>query len=79
MNILITGITGFVGSHLAEYILGVKKDVQVFGLCRWRSPRENLGNIYDKVTLVEGDLCDIGSLIRHLGQVKPEIIFHLAA
>ena len=79
MHILITGITGFVGSHLAEYILGVKKDAQVFGLCRWRSPRENLGDIYDKVTLVEGDLCDMGSLVRHLGQIKPEIIFHLAA
>ena len=79
MRILITGITGFVGSHLAEYIINRNERHDVFGLCRWRSPRENLSNVYDKVTLVEADLCDMGALIRHLESVKPDVIFHLAA
>lgn len=79
MKVLITGITGFVGSHLAEYILKLKEKPELFGLCRWRSPRENLENIYDKVQMLEGDLTDLGSLIRHLQKVKPDYIFHLAA
>lgn len=79
MRVLITGITGFVGSHLAEYVLNLNEGHQIFGLCRWRSPKDNLEKIYDKVTLLEGDLCDLGSLIRSLQIVKPDIIFHLAA
>ena len=79
MKILITGITGFVGSHLAEYILGLKEGHAIYGLCRWRSPRENLANVYDKIDLVEADLCDLSALVRHLEAIRPEIIFHLAA
>lgn len=79
MKILITGITGFVGSHLAEYILGLEKKHSIYGLCRWRSPRDNLADIYDRVNLVEGDLSDLSALIRDLKAVKPDIIFHLAA
>lgn len=79
MRVLITGITGFVGSHLAEYVLNLNEGHQIFGLCRWRSPKDNLEKIYDKVTLLEADLCDLGSLIRSLQIVKPDIIFHLAA
>lgn len=79
MKILITGITGFVGSHLAEYILGLKEGHSVYGICRWRSPRDNLGKIYNKVTLLEADLSDMSAIIRHLSDIKPEIIFHLAA
>lgn len=79
MKILITGITGFVGSYLAEYIIGLDKENDVYGLCRWRSRRDNLVNIYNKVNLVDGDLCDLGSLIRHFKTIRPDIIFHLAA
>jgi GDP-mannose 4,6-dehydratase len=79
MKILITGITGFVGSHLAEYILGLKEGYKIFGIVRWRSPRDNLKNIYDKINLIEADLCDATSLIRYLKDIKPDIIFHLGA
>ena len=78
-RILITGITGFVGSHLAEYILNLREKHQIYGLCRWRSPKDNLEKIYDKITLLEADLCDLGSLIRHLKTIRPDIIFHLGA
>jgi len=79
MKILITGITGFVGSHLAEYILNLKKKHSIYGICRWRSPRDNLANIYDKVKLLEGDLADLSGMIRNFKIIKPDIIFHLAA
>ena len=79
MKILITGITGFVGSHLAEYIVNLGEGHEIYGLCRWRSPRENLKLVYSKITLCDGDLCDLSSLIRHLDTIKPDIIFHLAA
>ncbi len=79
MRILITGITGFVGSHLADYIVGLDEGHEIYGLCRWRSPRENLANVYDKITLVNADLCDLGALINRLTEIKPDVIFHLAA
>ena len=79
MRILITGITGFVGSHLADYVLARNEGHEVFGLCRWRSPRENLASSYSRISLVEADLMDLGSLIRHLEAIQPEVIFHLAA
>jgi GDP-D-mannose dehydratase len=79
MRALITGITGFVGSHLAEMILEEHPDWEVHGTKRWRSPRENLSNIEEKIQLHDCDLTDLTSLIRVLDEVKPDRIFHLAA
>lgn len=79
MKVLITGVTGFVGSHLAEYILSLDESHIIYGLCRWRSPRDNLFNVINKIKLVEADLTDLGGLIRVLDEVKPDCIFHLAA
>jgi len=79
MRILITGITGMVGSHLAEYVLAHHPDVEVHGMVRWRSPRANLVKTAGRVTLHEGELRDLHSLVRVLETVRPERIFHLAA
>jgi GDP-mannose 4,6-dehydratase len=79
MKLLITGITGFVGSHLADYILDRNEGHEVYGICRWRSPRENLAQSYSLISLVEADLTDMGALIRHLDTIRPDVIFHLAA
>lgn len=78
-KVLITGITGFVGSHLVDYILEKHKDTKIYGLVRWRSPLDNIKHILDKVELVYGDLNDQGSLFRVLCKTNPEYIFHLAA
>ncbi len=78
-NILITGITGFVGSHLVEYILNLNQGHKIYGITRWRSPKENLCNVINKVELLEGNLLDLSSLIRIIDKVKPDIISHLAA
>lgn len=74
---LITGITGFVGSHLADLLL--QKNVEVYGLTRWRSPKENIAHCVDKVHLMVGDLLDFSSLLHIIQETKPDVIFHLAA
>jgi GDP-4-dehydro-6-deoxy-D-mannose reductase len=79
MQVLITGITGFAGSHLADYILDNHPDVQVFGLIRWRSRMENILHIKDSIHLIEADLKDLVSLKKGLAEAKPDRIFHLAA
>lgn len=79
MRVLITGITGMVGSHLAEYILAEHPGVEVHGLIRWRSPLDNIRGILDSVRLHEAELRDLHSLVRLLGEIRPERIFHLAA
>lgn len=77
MRILITGITGFVGSHLAEYAL--KMGVEVFGTYRWRSRMDNIEHLIGKIKLVECDLRDATSIRNALREAKPDRIFHLAA
>jgi len=79
MRVLITGITGFAGSHLADYILANHPDVPVFGFVRWRSRMDNIVHIQDKVELHEADIKDVISLKKALADIKPDRIFHLAA
>lgn len=78
MRVLITGITGFVGSHLAEYALS-RGDVEVFGTVRWRSRMDNIEGILDDITLVDCDLRDASAVRKCLEKVRPDYIFHLAA
>ena len=56
MRALITGITGFVGSHLAEFLLN--NNYEVFGTVRWRSKTENIDYISNKIKLIEADIGD---------------------
>ena len=79
MKALITGITGFVGSHLAEYILENHPDCEVAGLIRWRSPKDNITGILDRIKLYYGNLIDLPSLSRMINDFRPDFIFHLAA
>jgi len=79
MRALITGITGFAGSHLADFILETHPEVDVYGLVRWRSRMENIRHIQDRIHLVEADLKDMVSLKKALAEIEPDRIFHLAA
>lgn len=78
MRALITGITGMVGSHLADYILDHHPEVEVHGLLRWRSPKDNIRHLLGKVFLHYGDLLDTSSL-RKLFETQFDCVFHLAA
>jgi GDP-4-dehydro-6-deoxy-D-mannose reductase len=78
MRVLITGVTGFAGSHLADLCL-TKKDVELFGIIRWRSRTENIEHIWDRIELLECDLRDATSTREVIEEVRPDWIFHLAA
>ena len=78
MKVLITGITGFVGSHLADYTLA-KENVEVYGTIRWRSKTENIEHIKDKLRLIHCNLNDASSVNDLIVDIKPDKIFHLAA
>lgn len=78
MKYLITGITGFAGSHLAEYLLNHVDDAEVYGSVRWRSHRGNLAGVANRVRLFECELRDASSVRDLLELVKPDHIFHLA-
>ncbi|MEW6097131.1 MAG: GDP-mannose 4,6-dehydratase [bacterium] len=75
---LITGITGFAGSYLAELLIE-RGDIEIFGIRRWRSRMENIEHIEDKITLIECDLRDASSVTNCIEEVRPDKIFHLAA
>lgn len=83
-NALITGITGMVGSHLVDYLLE-KTDWNIYGICRWRSPLDNIRHHVDRINkkdrlfLVDADLCDYTSLCKVIEFSKPDYVFHLAA
>ena len=77
-KVLITGITGFAGSHLMDYILE-NTNYHVFGLKRMNSNLRNIYHALDKITLYDGDLLDENSLIKVLKEVQPDQIYHLGA
>jgi GDP-4-dehydro-6-deoxy-D-mannose reductase len=79
MRALITGITGFAGSHLTEYLLDHHPDVEVWGIYRWRSRMENLEGVRGRLHMVECDLRDYTSVHQALSASRPDAIFHLAA
>lgn len=80
MRVLITGITGFVGSHLTEYCL--QKGDKVFGTVfpnHLGNETKNIDKIVKKVTLFTGDLLDYSFVYESIRKAKPDVIFHLAA
>lgn len=81
---LITGITGMVGSHLADFILA-NTDWDLVGMCRWRSPLDNIHHLIpainrkERIRLIYGDLRDSSSIDHVIKETKPDYVFHLAA
>ena len=77
-RVLVTGVTGFAGSHLVDY-MAERGDSEIWGIQRWRSRTENIEHLRDRMTLVECDLRDAESTRDTIEQVRPDWIFHLAA
>jgi len=81
-KILITGMTGFVGSHLVDYLLGLDEDIQIYGLRRWNLSRlRNVRHLLDnkRVTFMDCDITDPIGIRSVIEQISPDNIFHLAA
>ncbi len=77
MKVLITGVGGFAGSHLADYVLN-NNLAEVFGIMRDAEKNENIRSHEKSIRLYECDIVDFQSIFRVLKEVKPDIIFHLA-
>ena len=79
MKVLITGILGFVGSHLAKKM--VENGNEVYGVARRVASRnmELIQDIKREVTLVSGDISDYVSIRNALKTVIPDVVVHLAA
>jgi GDP-mannose 4,6-dehydratase len=81
---LITGITGMVGSHLADFIIA-NTDWEIVGMCRWRSPLDNIAHLVPlinekkRLRLIYGDLRDSSSIDYVVKDAGPDFVFHLAA
>jgi len=78
-KILVTGINGFVGGNIARQL--VHLGAEVFGLVRTRTFNSFLfyEKINKKISLIEGELCDLQLLSRIISEEEINIIFHLAA
>ena len=83
-RVLITGITGQVGSQMADYLIA-ETDWEIFGMMRWLEPMNNIQhlteriNINNRISLYYADLNDYPSMSRMFLKIKPDYIFHLAA
>jgi len=83
MRALITGITGFAGSHLADYLLEKHPEVEIYGTYRWRSRMDNIEHLTEQggetLHLVECELRDASSVRHAIETSRPDVVFHLAA
>lgn len=83
-KVLITGISGMVGSHLVDYLLK-KTNWNIFGLIRWRSSLDNISHLIKQINenkrikLLYGDIRDCFSIETAVQESRPDYVFHLAA
>ena len=79
MRVLITGVTGMAGSHLAEYILANHPEVELYGMCRWRSRMDNLADLADQGKLntrpLEGRVTTPEMLAEHSEADKLNLVY----
>lgn len=78
MRVFITGITGPVGSFLADYLLTLP-DIEVHAFKRWRSDTRPIEHLFGRVTFHEGDIEDAFSIAGAIRKAAPDRIYHLAA
>lgn len=78
-RVLITGINGMDGSHLADFLLD--KNYEIFGIERRSSVknRTNTSHLEGKINFINGDLTDQNSLLRCLKISEPHEVYNLAA
>jgi UDP-glucose 4-epimerase len=77
-RVLVTGGSGFIGSHLSRRLVGAGADVAI--TTKYDAPVDNVrvADLWDRITVLEADLRNFDSL-RAVARWKPQVIFHLAA
>lgn len=79
MRVFITGITGPVGSFLADYLLTLPEQIEIHAFKRWRSDPRPIEHLRGRVTFHEGDIEDPFSIAHAVKRAAPDRIYHLAA
>lgn len=77
-RVLITGVSGFVGSHLLDLLLSRAQIYELYGIVRERSSLERVRHNLDSIKLINCDLVNLGTVLNVVRQVKPDYIYHLA-
>lgn len=77
-KVLITGISGFAGSFLAQHLLQ-KNEFEVWGTYLTESSLVNVDGIKDQINLIQLDLLDYDKVLKTISDISPDYIFHLAA
>ncbi|MFH0875352.1 MAG: GDP-mannose 4,6-dehydratase [archaeon] len=79
-KVLITGVNGFVGSHMLDYLVANHLDeYELHGTIRTRSNLDNIVGQEKHITLHNCDLTDATAVYDLIDKVKPDMIFHYAA
>ncbi len=77
-RVLITGVTGFVGSYLLDLLVSEKAKYELYGIIRERSSLEKIGHNVNSLRLINCDLVNFGSVFNIIREIKPDYIYHLA-
>lgn len=75
---MITGVAGFAGSHLAEYLVN-HTDLDVFGIVREGGTRSNIVHLGERITILEGNVLSAEFVQSVIRGIRPDYVFHLAA
>ena len=80
-RVLVTGATGFVGSHMIDFLLEKEPECRIYATKRWRSRTDNIKHLIDnpRVEFLEFDLTDRSSIATALTKSYPDTIYHFAA
>ena len=77
-RVLITGVSGFTGSHLLDLFVSRKPAYELYGIVRERSSLEKIRHNVDSIKLLNCDLVNMGTVLNVVKQVEPDYIYHLA-
>ncbi len=78
-KILITGATGFAGSHLVEYFVAQNGNNDLHGTYLSDDSLKNIGSVKNQISLTKLDLSKEKEVFELIEKIKPAIVFHLAA
>lgn len=78
-RVLVTGATGFIGSHLTRRLAEEGADVYILTRPDLKTKNLPIKDIWDKIKILHADLKDGKELESKLSGIEPEIVYHLAA